>query len=58
MTLFKDIKDKNKWTGRQSRKYVNSFPNDSVSYMPFQLKPNMVVFHRNGHTHPKIQIKE
>lgn len=26
--------------------------------MPFQLKPNMVAFHRNGHTHPKIQIKE
>lgn len=26
--------------------------------MSFQLKPNMVVFHRNWHTHPKIQIKE
>lgn len=36
--------------GRQSCKYVNSFPKYSVNYMSSQLKPNMVVFHRNCHT--------
>lgn len=33
--------------GRQSCKYVNSFPKYSVNHMSSQLKPNVVVFHRN-----------